>query len=120
MAGMDEKNKPSILICTLSGNETHAISQVLFGIEEEGIPYQIRTSDETQLEASAYSAAQESALAVGIAYSDSEVVVHYKNLQKEKPLFRTSLDSLTTQGQLRDLGSNAARLVKGLPFKITH
>jgi len=42
------------------------------------------------------------------------VVVHYKNLHAEQPLFTVTRDSAD---RLRRLGANAARLVKGVPFK---
>ena len=90
--------------------------EVLYGIEEEGIPYLTAEHSSAGLEEAAYAAAQLSPLLVGIACQRDALVVHYKNLRPESPLYRFS-DSHAAPDVLRALGSNAARLVKGLPFK---
>jgi len=112
-------HKPSIIIMTQNGElETHW-HQVLFGIEEEGIPYKIRQGNTNRsIEEQAYEAAHQSALAVALASNSEEIIVHYKNLPKQTPLFRTRYSQVIQASQLRDLGCNAARLVKGIPFKI--
>src|SRR5690606_25492786 len=42
------------------------------------------------------------------------IVLHYSKLEKEEPLFQIDLKNNYQQGIL---GANAARLVKGIPFK---
>ncbi|WP_432452375.1 glycerol dehydratase reactivase beta/small subunit family protein [Agarivorans sp. QJM3NY_29] len=116
---MTLNNKPSILICSSEIDFPETWQQVLLGIEEEGIPYQIRHDDEPQINHRAYRAAQASALAVGIACSSQELIVHHRNLPEQQPLFRAQLTPTPPPSQLRELGSNAARLVKGIPFKNT-
>ena len=114
------EHKPSILIMTEQGKIDNQWNQVLWGIEEEGIPFQIKQANsEYSIEENAYEAAHQSALSVGIACSNNEIVIHYKNLQQQQPLFRTNSNATTKPEQLRNLGSNAARLVKGIPFKIS-
>ncbi|WED28698.1 glycerol dehydratase reactivase beta/small subunit family protein [Vibrio sp. DW001] len=113
------EHKPTILIMTQNGELESHWSQVLFGMEEEGIPYQIKKGKaDYSIEEQAYEAAHQSALAVGIASTNEEIVVHYKNLSKQQPLFRKAYHDVTNPFQLRNIGCNAARLVKGIPFKI--
>ena len=45
-----------------------------------------------------------------------EAVIHFSKLKIDKPLFILSLDGLEKE-KLRIYGSNAARLIKGIPFK---
>lgn len=97
------------------------LHQMLWGIEEEGIPFKTTEKQITDIRKEAHNAASLSPLAVGIACTHQEIVVHSRNLTPENPLFQVSLHTLGAQGelysQLRNLGCNAARLVKGLPFK---
>jgi hypothetical protein len=110
--------KPSIL-CALAPVGQKQIpadlKEVLYGIEEEQIPYKLtRMADDDTIKR-AYDAAEASRLSVGLAYDPQKIVVHYKNMDADKPLFVVK----RTEGQtvLRQLGNNAARLVKGIPFK---
>ncbi|WP_058911288.1 glycerol dehydratase reactivase beta/small subunit family protein [Entomohabitans teleogrylli] len=91
--------------------------EVLFGIEEEGIPWQWLAAGEDQdaLEQMAWQAANRSPLLVGLACNSAEIVVHYRHLPVDAPLFR--LGRQQENADLRHLGNNAARLVKGLPFR---
>lgn len=97
------------------------LHQMLWGIEEEGIPFKTTEKQITDIRKEAHNAASLSPLAVGIACTHQEIVVHSRNLTPDNPLFQVSLQTLGDQGdlynQLRNLGCNAARLVKGLPFK---
>jgi hypothetical protein len=112
-----------------AGNENHAIhvyysSQLndpsrfhalLNGIEEEGIPFFTKEKQETSALESSYQAALDSNLGVGIGIGgDGHIILHYTKLCKEEPLFTTNLPEWDKQ---RVLGANAARLVKGIPFK---
>lgn len=97
------------------------LHQMLWGIEEEGIPFKTTEKQITDIRKEAHNAASLSPLAVGIACTHQEIVVHSRNLTPDNPLFQVSLHTLGSRGelyeQLRNLGCNAARLVKGLPFK---
>lgn len=55
---------------------------------------------------------------VGIACDRHSLVVHYKNLPASAPLF-TLMHHQDSQAQ-RNTGNNAARLVKGIPFRDLH
>ncbi|KRL58572.1 glycerol dehydratase reactivase beta/small subunit family protein [Latilactobacillus fuchuensis] len=104
--------KPEIIIA--SGDDDQRIQALLYGIEEEEIPFKVTTVAVEEPIARAYESAIESQLSVGIAYDQSFAYLHFKNLPPETPLFKVSLDD---QDQLNRLGANAARLVKGVPFK---
>ncbi len=112
------KEIPAIWVSVAKAN-TKQTDQIFWGIEEEGIPFKTTNVEFTDIKEAAYKAASLSPLAVGIACSDQEIVVHSRNLSPNQPLFHISLHEHSTQQniQLRHLGSNAARLVKGLPFK---
>lgn len=91
---------------------------VLLGIEEEGIPFVLQPQTGGDLVHHAWQAAQRSPLLVGIACDREQLIVHYKNLPASTPLFslRYHQDRLAR----RNTGNNAARLVKGIPFRDRH
>lgn len=96
--------------------EPENFNHLIWGIEEEGIPYVIKgKSEETALELG-YLGAEASNLGVGIGVGkDGLVILHYYKLQKDHPLLTIKLKD--REEQLRKIGANAARLVKGIPFK---
>lgn len=106
--------KPSILIYVEKRFYTaDVITELTVGIEEEGIPYSVEVREDTALN-NAYHASRDSRLGTGIGVSD-EVIIHYEKLKKEAPLFRK--DTAEKEISFRNLGCNAARLVKRVPFK---
>ncbi|WP_082602789.1 glycerol dehydratase reactivase beta/small subunit family protein [Lentilactobacillus kisonensis] len=90
------------------------LTPILNGIEEEQIPFKMIESDGSSAIDRAYQAAVASRLSVGISFDDQQIVVHYKNLKPNEPLFVVPIDNPTN---IRKIGANAARLVKGVPFK---
>lgn len=88
---------------------------LLYGMEEEGIPYEICAVDEENIFILGHNASKDSRLGVGLGVSKGEAILHYEKLDKGSPLFRVNLHN--NSGVLRDLGANAARLVKRIPFK---
>lgn len=104
--------KPEIIIA--SGTADQRIQPLLYGIEEEEIPFRLAEIDEVDPIKRAYQGAIASQLSVGIAYDSEFAYLHFKNLPETTPLFKVSL---TDTDQLNRLGANAARLVKGIPFK---
>lgn len=88
---------------------------VLLGIEEEGIPFMLQHHPAGDVVDSAWQAARSSPLLVGIACDRHTLVVHYKNLPASAPLF-TLMHHQDSQAH-RNTGNNAARLVKGIPFR---
>ncbi|MCB5301400.1 glycerol dehydratase reactivase beta/small subunit family protein [Yersinia bercovieri] len=108
-------NAPAIVISLTTPTPEAVWHQVLLGIEEEGIPWQWQQDDDGDATQRAWQAATRSPLLVGLACSADEVLVHFRNLPPASPLFRQAREQ--DAEQLRRLGNNAARLVKGLPFK---
>jgi hypothetical protein len=109
--------KPSIYIYYSSEIKDISIfNNLLFGIEEEGIPYEIKGQKEYDSLELSYKAAQDSRLAVGIGiHKSGKITMTFNKLKKGEPLFVTNLAS--GENILRNLGSNAGRLVKGIAFK---
>ncbi len=111
------EEQPVILVRLLADCDAGLWQQVFYGIEEEGIPFLLQTASGNDMVSAAYDAAQRSPLQVGIACDRNDMVVHFKNLQPVTPLFRLAKPLEQRGDVLRGLGNNAARLVKGLPFK---
>ncbi|RKQ29290.1 dehydratase medium subunit [Oceanobacillus halophilus] len=92
------------------------IMELLYGMEEEEVPFTVQRLKEDTAIQLGYQAACSSRLGVGIGVgSDYSVILHYEKLLKEEPLFQMNI--LDHSLSLRALGANAARLVKGMPFK---
>ena len=110
-------NKPSIYIYySPEIKDLSTFNDVLFGIEEEGIPYALKKKKESDSFELSYKAAQDSRLAVGIGiHSSGKITLTFNKLKRRKPLFVTNLNS--GESTLRNLGANAGRLVKGIAFK---
>jgi len=110
-------SRPAVLILKAQSMQKNRIEAVLWGIEEEGVPYEIRgivlAEPTTEL---AKKAAQNSALNVGIAMDQmGEIVLHHRDFPVGMPLFAFSAGLLQPH-LLRRLGTNAGRLAKGQPL----
>ncbi|MBU5437533.1 glycerol dehydratase reactivase beta/small subunit family protein [Tissierella sp. MSJ-40] len=88
---------------------------LLYGIEEEGIPYEVHSMNIDDVTTLSYNASKDSRLGVGLGINKEEIALHYERLDKLSPLFRIKLQS--DSHLLRSLGANAARLVKRMSFK---
>lgn len=111
-------NKPSILVKVASVYDGSSIfNNVLFGIEEEGIPYTVDVVQEGAVLTRnlSYEASHISNLGVGVGIADDGISVHFEKLSQDDTLFCIGPDSDTDK--VRDIGSNAARIVKRMPFK---
>lgn len=91
------------------------INQVLLGMEEEGIPYEISNVSLGNSIEIGYKASLESPLGVGIGIDDDSIVLHFNKLDKDHPIFVIQFKS--SSDKKRSLGANAARLVTKMPFK---
>ena len=112
--------KPAILVLSGSSGAARRLAEhVLWGIEEEGIPYEARNGWDGSATEMAKQAANGSALNVGIAISEAgEIVLHHRDLPAGAPLFAFPAGSMHAR-DLRCLGANAARLVKRQPLVLT-
>jgi len=109
--------RPAVWIMVAEPVPEKNIEYILWGLEEEGIPAEIREVRSGSAEVIAKQGADSSHLNVGIGIDGNEqaVVLHHRDLPIEKPLF--SLEAADFQSaQLRRLGANAARLAKGNPL----
>ena len=112
-----DRTPPAIAIAVLDDSLADW-REVLLGIEEEGIPFVVQQQAAGDVTHSAWQAASRSPLLVGIACNKQTLVVHYKNLPASAPLF--TLMSQQNSHARRCIGNNAARLVKGIPFRDYH
>ncbi len=106
--------KPSVKVFYNQGLCESDFCEILYGIEEEGIPFELwggPSSDATRM---AYEAAQSSRLGVGVGVDAGEAVLHFEKLAPEQPLASVQVRDAA---KCRALGANAARLVKRLPLK---
>lgn len=112
---MDSNHSAPAIVITVINDCASLWHEVLLGIEEEGIPFLLQHHPAGDVVDSAWQAARSSPLLVGIACDRHSLVVHYKNLPASAPLF-TLMHHQDSQAQ-RNIGNNAARLVKGIPFR---
>ena len=108
--------RPVVRIMTLQVSAREAMP-ILWGLEEEGIPAEIREVSGGGAVTLAKQAADMSPLNVGIGMNGAEgiVALHHRDLPDEEPLFTLALKDVRTV-EFRILGANAARLVKGEPL----
>ena len=114
---LDLNVRPVVLIYISKNVSTEDIRYILYGLEEEKIPFSIEQRDFSTATEAAYVASNTSSLNVGIGYVNNEAALHYKNLAPETPY--QSIQRVVTCPPmiLKRFGGNAARLVKGVPFK---
>jgi hypothetical protein len=109
-------DKPCVIIYAVPHQDyEQKIREVKAGMEEEGISYSIVQSKNVTAVEMAYQGACESKLGVGIGMSAEALCIHYAKLPCDQPLF--ILNSPGHALEWRCFGYNAARLVKGIPFK---
>ncbi|AOT72713.1 glycerol dehydratase reactivase beta/small subunit family protein [Geosporobacter ferrireducens] len=111
------KEKPSIYVYYSSCiDDLSAFHHLIWGIEEEGLPYRMMPQPENTSLKLSYMAAESSSLSVGLGIgSDGLIILHYGKLPFEMPLFQ--IPHTSSVSVMRAVGANAARLVKGIPFK---
>jgi len=105
-----------MLMCSAAGVPEALRREILLGMEEEGVPVLVQ---EGEGEASdlAFEAARLSPLEVGIGLdAQGKAVLQHRKLRRHQPLLRANL--APGPETARQLGLNAARLVKGLPLKL--
>ncbi|MGE2735370.1 glycerol dehydratase reactivase beta/small subunit family protein [Mycolicibacterium vaccae] len=110
-----QPDKPAILVF---GAHACAIeTEVLAGIEEEGVPFVVERPDAAQ-EATVLAglAAARSSLSVGVGIDDrGRVCVQHQKLADPQPGLHTT--SAANPVAARSLGHNAARMVVGIPLR---
>ena len=114
---LSQQERPAVWIFACPPVPEGIVWAILCGLEEEGIPAELRNVPEGLAEALAKQAADGSPLAVGIGVSgiDKVVALRLRELPSGRPLFELSAETCGFE-QLRRVGANAARLVKGDPL----
>lgn len=109
--------RPAVRVCVAGEPTPEWIEPLLWGLEEEGIPAELHNDARGSVEAAAWEAARSSPLNVGLAVDvmAKTAVLHHRDLPEDRPIFRIDPRAFESR-ELRRLGTNAARLVKGDPF----
>ncbi|WP_312200532.1 glycerol dehydratase reactivase beta/small subunit family protein [Anaerospora hongkongensis] len=108
--------KPSITLCVhIHEGCEQKLREIQAGIEEEGVPCTVLPETEPDCIALACKGASLSQLGVGIGISSSGLCIHHHKLPANEPLF--VLQGTGNGSEWRRFGYNAARLIKGIPFK---
>lgn len=113
--GIDEA-RPVVNLLVTDPSADERVQPICLGLEEEEIPWHCQPiADKRDLTALAKQAADGSKLGVGLAVDEDGIVLHHRDLPPGKPLLTLTEKELNA-AQLRQLGANAARLVKGNPL----
>ncbi len=113
---ISQSPRPSVSILVVRGGSVE-LSPVFWGLEEEGIPYEVQECPAGEAVGVAKEASLMSPLNVGIGVDPLKgtIVLHHRDLPADQPLFVYQLREIGSHG-LRRLGVNAARLVKAEPL----
>lgn len=95
--------------------DSRAIEQILYGAEEEGVPVDTLAQPGDDACVLAFDAANASVLETGIGVSSEEAVLQFRKIPMGQPIARARLDA--GESALREIGANAARLVKKMPLR---
>lgn len=91
------------------------LSHICWGIEEEGIPYVVEEITLPDAVSLAKEGTRRSKLGISVALDGKGIgCLDQGNFRGEDVLF---LKTLETEEEARALGTNGARLMKGIPFK---
>jgi hypothetical protein len=124
--GDDNPDRPAIHV-TLAGEVDESLYKwISVGAEEEGIPCRLvpadevddEIDDETDAAALAHAAARSSRLDVGVGVAFNQVAVHERHMPVERPVVATEVKEDYAVHACRTAGSNAARLVIGMPLRL--
>ena len=107
--------KPAVHIYETHANPAYLL-EICAGLEEEGIPYAIGNINHGDVKALAFEAASHSRLRVGIGITCDEAALQIRNCPADKPVFIFNIEPSLANSQLRKLGTNAAKAVKGGVF----
>jgi len=106
-------NKPTILIYAVEPHRD-LLKEICAGIEEEGVLFEVLYKENMDIDSLTFESAQDSILGTGIGIHGDEAAISLRSLPKGKHVFVIEKPSLC---QARNLGANAARSVKRMPFK---
>lgn len=107
--------RPTINLAVHEGVSDEQLTQVLLGIEEEGVPSRVDRLSELNPLTLAHRAATSSRLGIGLGIALDYVVITTEKLPERRPYLAHFLGR--SEQADRIIGSNAARLVKRLPLR---
>jgi len=105
--------KPAIKVFATKASEGF-LKEVLAGIEEEGVLYEVEITEYGSSRELSTKAANLSLLETGIGIDEEFASITICKLPENNPL---ESYSCLNNVQLRLAGSNAARIIKGMPLK---
>jgi hypothetical protein len=103
---------PAILLHADRRTPEGALTTLLLGIEEEGVPVEVHHHDEANPLVLAHDAAVASRLGIGVGVALEYAVVTTEKLPEGRPYIAAVLGEAD-----RIVGSNAARIVKRIPLR---
>jgi len=103
--------KPAVYIYEAKANPMD-INEICAGLEEESVPFAVYSCGMGEVGVLAYDAAGDSPLRVGVGVCEGAAALQMGDLAVDNPVFLVELAS----AELRKLGTNAARAVKGGVF----
>ena len=106
---------PAILAYVNTDVAEEALTSLLLGIEEEGVPVEVHRFDELNPLSLAHEAAIASRLGLGLGVALDYVVTTTEKLPKERPYIAQFLGQCPEEDRV--IGSNAARIVKRIPLR---
>ncbi|MBR0599585.1 hypothetical protein KCX82_17000 [Clostridiales bacterium BAD-6] len=110
---MGDKSGKTLQIEIFCSPEGEAFARAVgYGLEEEGLPYQVETGEEYSPE-TAYESSQQGGLGVSVLIKEGWISVYTRQLKEKRPLF---YEPAADPDIAKLLGKNAARIVKNKPF----
>ncbi|SHI77447.1 glycerol dehydratase reactivase beta/small subunit family protein [Desulfofundulus thermosubterraneus] len=108
--------RPAVVLMCPGRNVSEVLRrEILLGLEEEGVPVVVQEGN-GDAEELGHQAARLSPLEVGIGLDgQGKAVIHHRKLRRHQPVFTAHLNLRPEAARI--VGTNAARLVKVLPFK---
>jgi hypothetical protein len=106
-------NKPVIFVYVIEPDKD-VLKEICAGMEEEGMLFEVVTKVGLDIETLCYESASDSILGSGIGVYGKEIGFSLRSLPKGKLVYTYKNPTFI---EARNLGANAARGVKRLPFK---
>lgn len=120
MTSNDNPERPAILVSLAREVDGRLYEWIAVGAEEEGIPCRLvpaEEADDADVASLAYEAARNSRLGVGIGIVPNRVAVHERHMPAAQPVLSPGVVGDHAEYVCRLAGSNAARLVIGIPLR---
>lgn len=116
MSGRDGPTRPVVVIGTSGSASDRVVHEVQAGLEEEGVPFDVHAYEQGDPCALAHRAARDSPLDVGVGVSGDGLCVHHAKLPRDRPVCS---EPAGEPAVARRLGHDAARVVTGVPLKLS-